>query len=98
MRVRTSIGSESDSVVDKLHRIQMTSGSGAPASAPMRRPVTRPAPYVIAMALMTAAYLLFELGFNARLLDVVGGYATLDEIHAIEQWGDRKSTRLNSSH
>lgn len=35
----------------------------------------------------TAVYLLVELSFNARLLDVVGGSATNAEIDAIEGWG-----------
>jgi glycerophosphoryl diester phosphodiesterase len=36
---------------------------------------------------LTLVYLTFELAFNARLLDVVGGEATLDEIHHIEHYG-----------
>lgn len=40
--------------------------------------------YIIAL---TALYLCFELAFNARLLDVVGGSATLEQIHHIEVFG-----------
>ena len=36
---------------------------------------------------LTLVYLLFELAFNARLLDVVGGTATQDQIHHIEIYG-----------
>lgn len=39
------------------------------------------------MLLLTAAYLVFELAFNARLLDVVGGGANPDQIHNIEYFG-----------
>ena len=39
------------------------------------------------MALATLAYLAFELGFNARLLDVTGGSATEADVSAIEQNG-----------
>jgi hypothetical protein len=35
----------------------------------------------------TVTYLALELGFNARLLDVVGSGADLDQIKAIEIWG-----------
>lgn len=43
--------------------------------------------YVVWMCILTGLYLVTELAFNARLLDVVGGRATLDEIHRIEIWG-----------
>ena len=36
---------------------------------------------------LPALYLTCELAFNARLLDVVGGGATEDQIHSIEQFG-----------
>ena len=39
------------------------------------------------MLLLTAIYLLVELGFNARLLDTVGGTATVEEIDSIEIYG-----------
>jgi hypothetical protein len=39
------------------------------------------------VALLTAIYLCFELSFNARLLDVVGGAADESQIHAIERFG-----------
>ena len=39
------------------------------------------------LVLLTIAYLCFELAFNARLLDVVGGTASPDQIHHIEHWG-----------
>lgn len=54
--------------------------------AAMRSPRERPG-YVIPMAVMTACYLMFELGFNARLLDVTGGFATSTEIGTIERCG-----------
>ncbi len=39
------------------------------------------------MLVLTATYLLVELGFNARLLDIVGGTATAEEIDSIEIYG-----------
>jgi hypothetical protein len=39
------------------------------------------------LIVLTGVYLLCELSFNARLLDVVGGNATGDEIHHIERYG-----------
>ena len=39
------------------------------------------------VCLATAAYLVVELAFNARLLDVVGGGASTEEIERIEVWG-----------
>ena len=51
-----------------------------------RRPSKRPA-WLCVLALVTGAYLLVEMGFNSRLLDVVGGGASLEQIHSIERWG-----------
>lgn len=39
------------------------------------------------MLVLTATYLSVELGFNARLLDIVGGTATAEEIDSIEIYG-----------
>lgn len=39
------------------------------------------------LVILTACYLIFELGFNARLLDVVGGTATPDQVESIEKYG-----------
>lgn len=39
------------------------------------------------MTAATLAYLLVEMSFNARLLDVAGGMATAEEIDSIEQFG-----------
>lgn len=39
------------------------------------------------IALLTALYLCFELAFNARLLDVVGGAPSTDALHRIEVFG-----------
>lgn len=36
---------------------------------------------------LTLLYLTFELGFNARLLDVVGGDTSIDDVHRIEFYG-----------
>lgn len=36
---------------------------------------------------ITLAYLVFELGFSARLLDASGGLAEIGEIKSIERWG-----------
>lgn len=36
---------------------------------------------------LSVGYLVFELAFNARLLDVVGAGASSDEVHAIEVYG-----------
>lgn len=47
---------------------------------------TRPG-WLHAVWAATALYLVVELSFNSRLLDVVGGGATLDEVDAIELWG-----------
>lgn len=41
----------------------------------------------VQLIVLTAVYLLFELGFNARLLDVVGGGASADQVHRIETYG-----------
>jgi hypothetical protein len=46
-----------------------------------------PAWQVLALMGLTAVYLTFELAFNARLLDVVGGGASSGEIHRIEVYG-----------
>jgi hypothetical protein len=40
-----------------------------------------------AIFILTAVYLCFELAFNARLLDVVGGTASQEQIHNIEIFG-----------
>ncbi len=39
------------------------------------------------LLLLTLVYLVFELSFNARLLDVVGSAAKLQDIHRIENYG-----------
>lgn len=39
------------------------------------------------LLVLTGLYLWIELAFNARLLDVVGGTATPDEVEHIEHWG-----------
>lgn len=39
------------------------------------------------LIVLTALYLCFELAFNARLLDLVGGMADADELHHIERYG-----------
>jgi hypothetical protein len=46
----------------------------------------RPA-YLIPITVLTGIYLAFELSFNARLLDVVGGMPTKPEVDSIEHWG-----------
>jgi len=46
----------------------------------------RPA-YLLPIWLLTGLYLTFELGFNARLLDVAGGLASASEVDSIEHWG-----------
>lgn len=43
--------------------------------------------WLLPVCLATAAYLVVELSFNARLLDVVGGGASMHEIDRIEFWG-----------
>lgn len=42
---------------------------------------------MMTLAVLTAIYLVCELAFNARLLDVVGSAASPDEITAIEKYG-----------
>ncbi|KFI09098.1 hypothetical protein [Massilia sp. BSC265] len=39
------------------------------------------------LAILTAAYLALELGFNARLVDALGGHVSLDEVHHLENHG-----------
>lgn len=41
----------------------------------------------ILLICLTLVYLAFELGFNARLLDVVGGDTSIDDVHRIEFFG-----------
>ncbi|MBK9445819.1 MAG: hypothetical protein IPO00_06870 [Betaproteobacteria bacterium] len=41
----------------------------------------------VIMLVLTVLYLLVEVGFNARLLDTVGGLASPDEIDSIEKYG-----------
>lgn len=43
--------------------------------------------YIAFMAAVTCLYLVVELAFNARLLDVTGGDATHEEVLSIERWG-----------
>lgn len=43
--------------------------------------------YVYVITALTAIYLIVELSFNARLLDVVGGASPPDAVHSIEYWG-----------
>lgn len=47
----------------------------------------RPAGYVPWITCITFIYLIFELSFNARLLDVIGCAAENNAIHNIENWG-----------
>ena len=42
---------------------------------------------IFGLCLITGLYLMFELAFNARLLDVVGGTATTEQVHNIEIFG-----------
>lgn len=42
---------------------------------------------LVAVWLATIGYLIVELSFNARLLDVVGGNASAGEVDRIEAWG-----------
>ena len=42
---------------------------------------------IVFLILLTSLYLCFELAFNARLLDVVGGMADADQLHHIEKFG-----------
>jgi hypothetical protein len=42
---------------------------------------------IFGLCLTTSLYLLFELAFNARLLDVVGGTASTAQVHNIEIFG-----------
>ena len=44
-------------------------------------------PFAFFMAGLTVIYLAFELGFNARLLDVTGVNASHDQVESIEYWG-----------
>lgn len=51
------------------------------------KPTTSERRTAVWMLILTSLYLTVELGFNARLLDVVGGTASADEIHHIEIYG-----------
>ena len=42
---------------------------------------------LVFLILLTLVYLCFELGFNARLLDVVGGNATTQDVEHLEVYG-----------
>lgn len=50
-------------------------------------PRSRERRIALVMLVLTLGYLIVELGFNARLLDVVGGLASHDEIESIEVFG-----------
>ena len=52
------------------------------ASSPAPRPR-----YLVFITIVTLLYLIVELSFNARLLDVVGGMPTTDEVDSIEKFG-----------
>lgn len=57
------------------------SGGGAPVPRSTERRLAA------CMLVLTGLYLIVELGFNARLLDVVGGLASHDEVERIEVFG-----------
>lgn len=63
-----------------------TMDAAAPRLAQTPAAEKRPA-WLLAVWPATLLYLVVELSFNARLLDVVGGGATAKEIDAIEVWG-----------
>ncbi len=62
-------------------------GRDKPASTDKSDKSQQRPPYLVAITVLTGIYLSFELGFNARLLDVAGGLATPDEVSSIEHWG-----------
>jgi hypothetical protein len=71
----------------------MTSGAGPRSAGPGN---AAPAPaantgqvpgYVYVITVLTGMYVIVELSFNARLLDVVGGASPPDVVHSIEYWG-----------
>ena len=43
--------------------------------------------YVIPLLAVTIPYLLLEMSFSARLLDLASGLASAEEVHAVERWG-----------
>lgn len=53
----------------------------------MSLPENKPAGYVPWITCITFVYLIFELSFNARLLDVIGCAADNNATHNIENWG-----------
>lgn len=53
----------------------------------MLSPMGKPAGYVPWITCITFIYLIFELSFNARLLDVIGCAGNSNAIHNIENWG-----------
>lgn len=52
----------------------------------MKQLRSRPS-YLLFLTLCTAAYLVVELSFNARLLDTAGGLVVPEQVQAIEHWG-----------
>ncbi len=61
------------------------SAAPAPATTTGRPPVKGLSTgTLVFLILLTAVYLTFELAFNARLLDVVGGGASTQDVHHIE--------------
>lgn len=61
------------------------SSADAPAATPAQRAEkSRTVRILLLVVLLTVTYLTFELAFNARLLDVVGGNASQDDVHRIE--------------
>ena len=66
--------------------MEVAAVSGQPVTATTAASPARPGWLVVAW-LATIGYLIVELSFNARLLDVVGGNASAQEVDRIEIWG-----------
>jgi hypothetical protein len=62
-------------------------GAAASPKTAAKNPVVPQKPWLVWLAWGTFVYLLVEISFNARLLDVAGGQASAAEIEAIEKFG-----------
>lgn len=67
--------------------VTVAAARSLPASGSTERAAHAPLAHTGALALATLCYLIVELAFAARLLDVTGGNASPDEIVSVARWG-----------
>ena len=60
---------------------------GELSSRPEIKRPTLPLWQNVLVIILTLTYLICELAFNSRLLDLVGSLSTPDEIHSMERYG-----------